>query len=142
MSVGGLIDRQSTRSWVVMDASGQTLGRFATKIAHILRGKDKPTFRPNVDGGDGVIVVNAAQIRVTGRKLEQKFYFRHSGYPGGIRQTRLDELLARRPDRVIRHAVRGMMPKTVLGRNALKRLRVYDGPEHPHEAQRPEMVEA
>ena len=142
MSVGRLTDRQSSRKWVVMDASGQTLGRFATKIVHILRGKDKPTFRPNVDDGNGVIVVNAAQISVTGRKLEQKFYFRHSGYPGGIRQTRLDELLAKRPDRVIRHAVRGMLPKTTLGRNALKRLRVYDGPEHPHEAQRPEMVEA
>jgi large subunit ribosomal protein L13 len=124
-----------------VDASGQTLGRLATRIAHVLRGKDRPTFTPNVDDGAGVIVVNAGSVRVTGRKLEQKFYARHSGYPGGIRMTRLDEMLAQRPDRVIRLAVRGMLPKNTLGRNALKRLRVYDGPEHPHEAQRPQTLE-
>ena len=129
------------RRWVVVDASEQTLGRLATRIAHVLRGKDRPTFTPNVDDGAGVIVVNAARIRVTGRKLEQKFYARHSGYPGGIRMTRLDDMLARRPDRVIRLAVRGMLPKNALGRRALKRLRVYDGPEHPHEAQRPQTLE-
>lgn len=132
---------QSDRRWVVVDASGQTLGRLATRIAHVLRGKDQPTYTPNVDNGAGVIVINAARVRVTGRKLEQKFYARHSGYPGGIRMTRLDEMLAHRPDRVIRLAVRGMLPKNVLGRRALKRLRVYDGPEHRHEAQRPQTLE-
>ena len=125
----------------MVDASGQTLGRLATRITHVLRGKDQPTFTPNVDDGAGVIVINAAQIRVTGRKLEQKFYARHSGYPGGIKMTRLDEMLARRPDRVIRLAVKGMLPKNSLGRRALKRLRVYDGSEHPHEAQRPHKLE-
>lgn len=132
---------QSGRRWVVVDASGQTLGRLATRIAHMLRGKDQPTFTPNVDDGAGVIVINAARIHVTGRKLEQKFYARHSGYPGGIRMTRLDEMLDRRPDRVIRLAVKGMLPKNVLGRRALKRLRVYEGPEHHHEAQRPQTIE-
>lgn len=132
---------QSGRRWVVVDASGQTLGRLATRIAHMLRGKDQPTFTPNVDYGAGVIVINAARIRVTGRKLEQKFYARHSGYPGGIRMTRLDEMLDRRPDRVIRLAVKGMLPKNSLGRRALKRLRVYEGPEHRHEAQRPQTLE-
>lgn len=125
----------------MVDASGQTLGRMASRIAHVLRGKDQPTFTPNVDDGAGVIVINAAQIRVTGRKLEQKMYARHSGYPGGIKMTRLDEMLDRRPDRVIRLAVKGMLPKTSLGRRALKRLRVYDGPEHQHEAQRPQTLE-
>ncbi len=132
---------QSDRRWVVVDASGQTLGRLATRIAHMLRGKDQPTFTPNVDNGAGVIVINAAHIRVTGRKLEQKFYARHSGYPGGIRMTRLDEMLAKRPDRVIRLAVKGMLPKNSLGRRALKRLRVYEGAEHRHEAQRPQTLE-
>ena len=132
---------RTDRRWVVVDASGQTLGRLATRIAHVLRGKDQPTFTPNVDSGAGVIVINAARIRVTGRKLEQKFYARHSGYPGGLRLTRLDEMLAHRPDRVIRLAVRGMLPKNVLGRRALKRLRVYHGPEHRHEAQRPQTLE-
>ena len=131
----------SGRRWVVVDASGQTLGRLASRIAHMLRGKDQPTFTPNVDNGAGVIVINAARIRVTGRKLEQKFYARHSGYPGGIRMTRLDEMLARRPDRVIHLAVKGMLPKNSLGRRALKRLRVYEGPEHRHEAQRPQTLE-
>jgi len=135
------VSAQSDRRWVVVDASGQTLGRLATRIAHMLRGKDQPTFTPNVDNGAGVIVINAAHIRVTGRKLEQKFYARHSGYPGGIRMTRLDEMLAKRPDRVIRLAVKGMLPKNSLGRRALKRLRVYEGPEHRHEAQRPQTLE-
>lgn len=135
------MSNQSGRRWVVVDASGQTLGRLASRIAHVLRGKDRPTFSPNVDDGAGVIVVNAARVRVTGRKLEQKFYARHSGYPGGIRMTRLDEMLTRRPDRVIRLAVKGMLPKNTLGRRALKRLRVYDGPEHRHEAQRPQTIE-
>lgn len=132
---------QNGRRWVVVDASGQTLGRLATRITHVLRGKDLPTFTPNIDDGAGVIVINAAQVRVTGRKREQKFYARHSGYPGGIRMTRLDEMLDHRPDRVIRLAVKGMLPKNTLGRRALKRLRVYDGPEHSHEAQRPQTLE-
>lgn len=132
---------RSGRRWVVVDASGQTLGRLATRIVHVLRGKDRPTFTPNIDDGAGVIVINAARIQVTGRKLEQKFYARHSGYPGGIRMTRLDDMLARHPDRVIRRAVRGMLPKNALGRRALKRLRVYDGPEHHHQAQRPQTLE-
>ena len=132
---------RSGRRWVVVDASGQTLGRLATRIAHVLRGKDQPTFTPNVDDGAGVIVINAAQVRVTGRKLEQKIYARHSGYPGGLKTTRLDEMLDRRPDRVIRLAVKGMLPKNSLGRRALKRLRVYAGPEHRHEAQRPQTLE-
>ena len=132
---------QSDRRWVVVDASGQTLGRLATRIVHVLRGKDLPTFTPNVDNGAGVIVINAARVRVTGRKLERKFYARHSGYPGGLRLTRLDDMLARRPDRVIRLAVKGMLPKNTLGRRALKRLRVYKGPEHCHEAQRPQILE-
>ena len=132
---------RSGRRWVVVDASEQTLGRLATRIVHVLRGKDQPTFTPNVDGGAGVIVINAARVRVTGRKLEQKFYIRHSGYPGGLRMTRLDDMLARRPDRVIRFAVRGMLPKSALGRRALKRLRIYDGAEHGHQAQRPQTLE-
>ncbi len=132
---------QSSRRWIVVDASEQTLGRLATRVAHVLRGKDKPTYTPNVDDGAGVIIINAAHVRVTGRKREQKLYARHSGYPGGIRMTRLDEMLARHPDRVIRFAVRGMLPKSALGRRALKRLRVYDGPQHPHEAQRPHTLE-
>lgn len=132
---------QNGRRWVVVDASGQTLGRLATRITHVLRGKDLPTFTPNIDDGAGVIVINAARIRVTGRKREQKIYARHSGYPGGIRMTRLEEMLDQRPDRVIRLAVKGMLPKNTLGRRALKRLRVYDGPEHRHEAQRPQTLE-
>lgn len=129
------------RRWVIVDAAGQTLGRLASGIAHVLRGKDRPDFRPNVDSGPGVIVVNAKSVRITGRKLEQKYYARHSGYPGGLRMTRLDVMLEKHPDRVIKFAVRGMLPKSALGRKALKRLRVYAGSEHQHEAQRPEAIE-
>ncbi len=129
------------RRWVTVDASGQVLGRLATRVAHVLRGKDLPTYAPNVDNGAGVIILNAAKIRLTGRKLEQKFYYRHSGYPGGLRKTRLDDMLAARPEDVIRHAVRGMLPKNALGRRALKRLRVYAGAEHTHHAQRPDTIE-
>ena len=107
---------QDDRQWVIVDAADQTLGRLATRIAHVLRGKDRPSFRPNVDDGPGVIVLNAKRVRVTGKKLEQKFYARHSGYPGGIRMTRLDIMLEKHPDRVIKFAVRGMLPKSALGR--------------------------
>ena len=126
------------RRWYVVDAAGQTLGRLATHIAHVLRGKHKPQYAPNVDVGDYVVVVNAAKVAVTGRKREQKVYYRHSGYPGGIRGVLLADQLERRPDRVIEHAVRGMLPHTRLGRAMFKKLKVYGGPEHPHEAQRPQ----
>ncbi len=125
------------RQWVVVDAENRVLGRLATEIATKLRGKHKPTFAPNLDCGDGVIVVNAAKVRVTGRKLVQKWYYRHSGYPGGLKETRLDEMLAKRPEEVIRRAVRGMLPKNTLGRACGKRLRVYAGPDHPHVGQTP-----
>jgi large subunit ribosomal protein L13 len=129
------------RQWVVIDAEGRTLGRLATQIATILRGKHKPEFAPNLDCGDGVIVVNAGKIRVTGRKLEQKYYYRHSGYPGGLKSVRLDQLLEKKPEQVIRRAVRGMLPDSALSRSCFRRLRVYAGAEHPHGAQRPVVVE-
>ncbi len=137
MSPTGREARTDTRRWVVVDAENRVLGRLATEIASKLRGKDKPTFAPNLDCGDGVIVVNAEKVRVTGRKLEQKRYYRHSGYPGGLKETRLDEMLAKRPEEVLRRAVRGMLPKTTLGRACAKRLRVYAGPDHPHGGQTP-----
>ena len=124
--------------WWVVDAEGQTLGRLASVVAIRLRGKHKPTFAPHLDGGDFVVVVNAAKIRVTGRKLEQKMYYRHSGYPGGLRVTSLAHMLAKRPERVIEAAVRGMLPKNTLGGHMLKKLKVYAGPRHPHAAQQPQ----
>lgn len=127
-----------TRRWYVVDATGQTLGRLATRIAHVLRGKHKPQYAPNVDTGDYVIVVNAAKIAVTGRKREQKTYYRHSGYPSGLSAVLLEDQLERHPGRVIEHAVRGMLPHNRLGRAQFKKLKVYGGPEHPHEAQQPE----
>ena len=126
------------RRWYVVDATGHTLGRLATHVAHVLRGKHKPQFSPNIDVGDYVIVVNAAKVEVTGRKREQKVYYRHSGYPGGIRGVLLEDQLEQRPHRVIEHAVRGMLPHNRLGRAMFKKLKVYGGPDHPHEAQRPE----
>jgi large subunit ribosomal protein L13 len=125
------------RDWYLVDAEGQTLGRLATQIADTLRGKRKPQFTPHVDTGDFVIVVNAEKIRVTGNKLDQKRYYRHSGYPGGIRSRTLREQLDRRPTEVIRTAVRGMLPKNRLARKQLVKLKVYAGPEHPHESQNP-----
>jgi large subunit ribosomal protein L13 len=127
-----------THTWHVIDAEGQVLGRIATEAAMLLRGKHKPTWAPHFDGGDHVVVVNAAAISVSARKLTDKTYYRHSGYPGGIRSESLEHLLARDPERVIRLAVRGMLPKGPLGRRQLKRLRVYAGPEHPHTAQQPQ----
>ncbi len=125
------------RQWYVVDAEGQTLGRLATRIADTLRGKRKPSFTPHVDTGDFVIVVNAEKIVVTGNKLQQKLYYRHSGYPGGLRSRPLAVELERRPTEVIRKAVRGMLPRNRLGRAQLLKLKVYAGPEHPHEAQQP-----
>ena len=129
------------REWYVVDATGQTLGRLATRVAHRLRGKHKPIYSPSVDTGDYVIVVNADKIHVTGRKLDQKIYYRHSGYPGGLKQITLRNLLQKHPTRVIEHAVRGMLPKNRLGRRMFKKLKVYAGPNHPHEAQQPEPLE-
>ena len=130
-----------SRSWRVVDADGATLGRLATQVAAILRGKHKPTFSPHLDTGDPVIVVNAAKIKVTGNKLKDKMYVRHSGYPGGFRSENLERLLARRPEEVIRRAVRGMLPRNRLGRKQLTKLKVYAGPDHPHAAQKPQPLE-
>jgi large subunit ribosomal protein L13 len=129
------------RRWYVVDADGQTLGRLATQIADTLRGKRKPEFTPHVDTGDFVVVVNAAKIAVTGQKLDQKMYHRHSGYPGGLRSRTLREQLERRPTEVIRKAVKGMLPRNRLSRAQLGKLKVYAGPEHPHQAQSPEPLE-
>src|SRR5688500_14596766 len=129
------------RRWYVVDAEGQTLGRLATRIADALRGKRKPEYTPHVDTGDFVIVVNAEKIRVTGDKLAQKTYYRHTGYPGGIRSRTLAEMLDRRPEEVIRKAVKGMLPRNRLARAQLRKLKVYAGPEHPHQAQQPKPME-
>jgi large subunit ribosomal protein L13 len=126
------------RRWYVVDAEGQTLGRLATRIADILRGKRKPEYTPHVDTGDFVVVVNAEKIAVTGKKLDDKIYYRHSGYPGGLRSRTLREELERRPTEVLRKAVKGMLPRNRLARAQLRKLRIYVGPEHPHEAQAPE----
>lgn len=126
------------RRWYVVDAEGQNLGRLASVIAEVLRGKRSPFFTPHADCGDFVIVVNAKEIAVTGNKLDEKLYWRHSGYPGGIRKRTLREQLERRPEEVIRMAVRGMLPKNSLGRKQLLKMKVYAGPEHPHGAQDPE----
>jgi large subunit ribosomal protein L13 len=129
------------RRWYVVDADGQTLGRLATRIADTLRGKDKAQYTPHVDTGDFVVVVNAEKVRVTGNKLEQKRYYRHSGYPGGLRSRTLREQLERRPTEVIRKAVKGMLPRNRLARQQLNKLKVYAGPDHPHEAQAPRPLE-
>ena len=129
------------RSWLLVDASGQTLGRLATQIADALRGKRKPEYTPHVDTGDFVIVVNAEKITVTGSKRKQKRYYRHSGYPGGLKSRTLEEMLARRPEEVIRHAVKGMLPRNRLARRQITKLKVYAGPEHPHAAQKPQTWE-
>lgn len=129
------------RTWYVVDAEGQTLGRLAARIAPILKGKHKPTYTPHLDCGDFVIVINADKVRVTGRKLDQKFYYRHSGYPGGLSSISLRDQLARYPERVIQAAVRGMLPKNKLGRRMIKKLKVYAGAAHPHQAQQPKPLE-
>ena len=124
----------------MVDARDRVLGRLASEVAQLLRGKHKPEFAPNLDCGDGVIVINASAVRVTGAKLTQKYYYKHSGYPGGLRRTRLDKMLEQRPERVVEKAVRGMLPKTSLGRSCFRRLRVYAGADHPHIAQEPKVV--
>ena len=126
------------RKWYVIDAEDKTVGKIASEVASILRGKKKPIYTPHVDTGDYVIVINAEKVRVTGKKEEQKIYKSHSGYPGGLKETTLRELRAKKPEEIIRHAVKGMMPKGKLGRQMFKKLKVYAGPEHPHTAQNPE----
>lgn len=126
------------RRWYVIDAEDKVLGRMATEIARVLRGKHKPSFSPHVDAGDFVIVVNAKRVKVTGAKESDKRYYRHTGYPGGLRVARLSEMRARKPEAVVRLAVKGMLPKNRLGRGQLGKLKVYAGPEHPHGAQTPE----
>lgn len=129
------------REWFVVDAKDQTLGRLASQIAHILRGKHKPMFSPHMDVGDYIIVINCEKIRVTGKKLEEKMYYRHSGYPGGLRSVTLRQQLDKFPERVIQAAVRGMLPKNRLGRQMIKKLKIYAGESHPHEAQQPRVLE-
>jgi len=129
------------RDWYVVDAEGKTLGRLATQIADTLRGKNKPAYTPHVDTGDFVIVVNAEKIRVTGKKLDQKIYYHHSGYPGGLRERTLREQLDRRPEEVLRKAVRGMLPKNKLANAQITKLKIYAGPDHPHAAQSPVPME-
>ncbi len=128
------------RKWYVVDAAGQTLGRLASEVAKVLRGKNKPTFTPHMDTGDYVIVVNADKVVVTGKKLDQKVYFRHSEYIGGVRLTTLREMMAKKPAEVVRMAVEGMLPKGPLGYQMVTKLHVYAGPEHPHAAQKPEAL--
>ncbi len=129
------------RTWYVVDATDAPLGRMASEIAKILRGKHKPTFAPHMDGGDFVIVVNAAKIRVSGNKETDKVYYRHSGYPGGLRAETLGDVRRKYPERLVESAVRGMLPKNKLGRQIIKKLKVYGGPDHPHAAQSPEPLE-
>ena len=128
------------RKWYVVDATGMTLGRLASEIASVLRGKNKPIFTPHIDTGDYVIVINAEKVAVTGKKLDQKIYYKHSAYVGGMKETTLKEKLAKKPEEVIEHAVKGMLPKGPLGRQMYKKLFVYAGPEHRHAAQKPETL--
>ena len=130
-----------TREWYLVDAEGKTLGRLATQIADTLRGKRKPTYTPHIDTGDFVVVINAEKISVTGQKRTEKMYYRHSGYPGGLRSRTLREQLERRPTEVLRVAVKGMLPKNRLARQQITKLKIYAGPEHPHEAQNPKSLE-
>ena len=137
MPKAGEVDRK----WYVLDAAGKPLGRVAAQAAHLLRGKHKPTFAPHVDCGDNVIIINAEKVEVTGKKRKEKIYKRHTGYPGGLREITFEKLQAKKPEEIIRHAVKGMMPKGPLGRQMYKKLKVYAGPEHPHTAQKPETWE-
>lgn len=129
------------RKWYVVDADGMTLGRLASQVAAILRGKNKPTYTPHVDTGDHVIVINAAKVVLTGKKLDQKVYYHHSGFPGGLKETKYRKLMAEKPEFAVKHAVIGMLPKGPLGRQMARKLRVYAGAEHEHEAQKPEVLE-
>ena len=128
------------RKWYVVDAEGQTLGRLAAEVAKVLRGKNKPEFTPHIDTGDNVIVINAEKIKVTGKKLDQKVYYHHSDYVGGMKETTLREMMAKKPEQVIELAVKGMRPKGPLGRTMIKKLHVYAGAEHAHQAQKPEVL--
>lgn len=128
------------RKWYVVDAEGQTLGRLSAEIAKVLRGKNKPVFTPHIDTGDYVVVVNAAKVKVTGKKLDQKVYYHHSDYVGGMKETTLREMMAKKPEAVIEVAVKGMLPKGPLGRTMIKKLHVYAGPEHEQQAQKPEVL--
>jgi large subunit ribosomal protein L13 len=129
------------RKWYVVDAEGKTLGRMASEVAAILRGKNKPTFTPHVDCGDYVIVINAEKVVVTGKKRQEKIYKRHTGYPGGLRELTFEQLMEKHPEEVVKHAVKGMMPTGKLGRQMYKKLKVYAGPEHNHQAQKPEVLD-
>ena len=129
------------RKWYVVDAEGKTLGRMASQIAAILRGKNKPTYTPHVDCGDYVIIINADKVAVTGKKRQEKIYKRHTGYPGGLRELTFEQLMEKHPEEVVRHAVKGMMPNGKLGRKMFKKLKVYAGPEHDHAAQKPEVLD-
>jgi large subunit ribosomal protein L13 len=129
------------RNWLVVDATGQTLGRLATQIADALRGKRKPEYTPHCDTGDFVVVINAERIQVTGNKRSEKRYYRHSGYPGGLKSRTFEEMITRRPEEVIRIAVKGMLPRNRLARKQITKLKVYAGPEHPHAAQKPQPME-
>jgi len=129
------------RNWLVVDATGQTLGRLSTQIADALRGKRKPEYTPHCDVGDFVIVVNAEKVSVTGNKRQEKRYYRHSGYPGGLRSRTFEEMIERRPEEVLRLAVKGMLPRSRLGRQQLRKLKIYAGPDHPHQAQQPAPME-
>ena len=137
MKTFSLKNTEVSRDWVLFDASDKILGRFATKIADKLRGKDKPTFTPHVDGGDFVVVINADKVKVTGNKAEQKKYYKHSLYPGGLKENSYKEVLESTPERIIENAVKGMLPKNKLGKSIIKKLKVYSGSEHPHESQNP-----
>ncbi|MCG8529569.1 MAG: 50S ribosomal protein L13 [Desulfovibrionales bacterium] len=130
-----------TREWFVVDAEDQILGRLATQIAHRLRGKHKPEFAPHVDNGDFIVVVNCEKIKVTGKKMADKMYYRHTGYPGGLKEANLETMLEKKPEDVIRKAVQGMLPKNRLGRAMMKKLKIYVGTEHPHTAQNPQALE-
>ncbi len=129
------------RKWFIVDATGHTLGRLASEVANVLRGKNKPVFTPHVDTGDYVIIINAEKIKVTGKKLDQKIYYNHSDYVGGMKETTLKDMLAKKPTYVVEHAVKGMLPKGPLGRQMMSKLHVYAGENHEHEAQKPEVLE-
>ncbi|MFN3197495.1 MAG: 50S ribosomal protein L13 [Bradymonadia bacterium] len=134
-------DAQANAKWFVVDLEGQTLGRAASKIAHVLRGKHKPTFTPHIDDGDFVVIINAEKVKLTGNKLQDKMYYKHTGFVGGIKETNAEKLLARHPDELIRKAVKGMLPRGPLGRAQLRKLKIYAGGEHPHSAQQPTVLD-
>ena len=140
MKTTALRTQDIEQKWYLIDCSGQTLGRLSVKVANILRGKNKPEYTPNSDDGDFVVLINAKNLKVTGSKNEDKIYYRHPGYPGGIKQIAFKDLLSKDPEKVLRLAVKGMLPKNKLNRQVIKKLKVYAGEKHPHEAQRPEVI--